>query len=101
LAIGTWHLGVSDCASVFPVLLFKAKTKVPIARQDRLVSKIAVNFAQSLAAVLAGNAAYFLLMPVLPLSARHIPFQMDLGLVVDVCLCFVAWAIINAASGRR
>jgi hypothetical protein len=65
------------------------------------MSKMTANFAQSLAAVLAGNAAYFLLMPVLPLPARHVPFQIDLGLVVDVSLCFVAWAIIKAASGRR
>jgi hypothetical protein len=59
------------------------------------------NFVQSLAAVLAGNAVYFLLMPFLPLAARHVPFQMDLGLVVDSLLCVVAWGIIRAASGRR
>ena len=65
------------------------------------MSKMTANFVQSLAAVLAGNAAYFLLMPALPLPARHVPFQMDLGLVVDAALCLVAWAIIKAASGRR
>ncbi len=55
---------------------------------------------QSLAAVLAGNAVYFLLMPFLPLSARHVPFHMDLGLVVDGLLCVLAWGIIKAVSGR-
>ncbi len=62
---------------------------------------MAANFVQSLAAVLAGNAAYFLLMPFLPLAARHVPFQMDLGLVVDGFLCLLAWGIIKAAIGRR
>jgi len=65
------------------------------------VSKIAANFVQSLAAVLAGNAAYFLLTPFLPIAARHVPFQIDLGLVVDGFLCLVAWGIIKTASGRR
>jgi len=60
-----------------------------------------INFLQSLAAVLAGNAAYFLLMPFLPVSARHIPFRIDLGLAVDGCFCVVAWGIIKAVSGRK
>jgi hypothetical protein len=64
------------------------------------MSKMTANFLQSLSAVLAGNAAYFLLMPVLPLPARHVPFRMDLGLVVDGFLCVAAWGIIKAASGR-
>jgi hypothetical protein len=61
---------------------------------------MAANFVESLAAVLAGNAAYFLLVPFLPLAARHVPFQIDLGLLVDACLCVVAWGIIKAARGR-
>ena len=48
------------------------------------------NFVQSLAAVLAGNAAYFLLMPYLPPAARHVPFQTDLGSGVDAFFCLVA-----------
>ncbi len=59
------------------------------------------NFGQSLAAVLAGNAAYFLLMPFLPFPVRHVPFQIDLGLAMDGCFCLVAWGIIKAVSGRR
>jgi hypothetical protein len=54
-----------------------------------------------LAAVLAGNAAYFLLMPFLALPARHVHFQIDLGLAVDGCFCLVAWGIIKAVSGRK
>ena len=55
-----------------------------------------MNFAQSLAAILAGNAAYFLLVPFLPLPARHVTFQIDLGLAVDACFCLVVWGIIKA-----
>jgi hypothetical protein len=54
------------------------------------------NFLHSLAAVLAGNAAYFLLMPFLPLSLRHVPFHTDVGLVVDAVLCVAAWGILKA-----
>jgi len=59
------------------------------------------NFVHSLVAVLAGNAAYFLLMPLLPLRARHAPFQIDLGLVVDFWFCLVAFGIVKTVSGRR
>ena len=40
------------------------------------MSRNLANFLESLAAVLAGNAAYFLLMPFLPVAARHVPFHM-------------------------
>jgi hypothetical protein len=61
-----------------------------------LVSKkVVANLAQALLAVLAGNAAYFLLMPHLPPVARHNPFQMDLGLLVDFWLCLVAFGVVK------
>jgi len=59
------------------------------------------NFVQALAAVLAGNAIYFLLLPFLPASARHRPFHIDLGLVVDFWFCLVVFGIIKAFSGRK
>jgi len=59
------------------------------------------NFVLSLAAVLAGNAAYFLLMPLLPPPARHVPFQIDLGLALDGCFCLVALGIIKAVNGPK
>lgn len=66
------------------------------------MSKSAVtNFVEALVAVLAGNAAYFLLLPSLPPLARHVPFQIDLGLVLDCCFCLVAWGIVKAVSRRR
>jgi hypothetical protein len=65
------------------------------------MSKSATNFIHALAAVLAGNAAYFLLERYLPLRARHVPFQIDLGLVVDFWFCLVAFALIKTVAGWR
>jgi len=66
------------------------------------VSKSSVtNFVEALVVVLAGNAAYFLLLPSLPPQARHVPLQIDLGLVVDCGFCLVAWGIAKAVSRRK
>ena len=59
------------------------------------------NFVHALIAVLAGNAAYFLLLPYLPQAARHAPFRTDLGLVVDAGLCLVALAVTKWVSGSK
>ncbi len=59
------------------------------------------NFVHSLVAVVAGNAAYFLLMPYLPLRARHMPFRIDLGLVVDCWFCLVALGVVKMLSRYR
>jgi hypothetical protein len=59
-----------------------------------------VNFVQSLIAVLAGNAAYFWVMPHLPPAARHIPPRLDLGVAVDFWFCLVIFGIIKMASSR-
>ena len=54
------------------------------------------NFTKSLIAVLAGNAAYFLLLaPRLPAAARHRAFDFDLGLLIDFWLCLVAYGLIE------
>ncbi len=54
------------------------------------------NFVKSLIAVLAGNAAYFLLLaPRLPAAARHRAFDFDLGLLIDFWLCLVAYGLIE------
>jgi hypothetical protein len=66
------------------------------------VSKAAVaNFVQSLIAVLAGNAAYFLLMPHLPPAARHIPHRLDLGVFVDLWMCLVVLGILKTFTGSK
>jgi hypothetical protein len=53
------------------------------------------NFLHALIAVLAGNAAYFLLLPYLPSSARHVTLHVDLGLAVDFWLCLVALGVVK------
>ncbi|HMK28198.1 MAG TPA: hypothetical protein VK473_00840 [Terriglobales bacterium] len=64
------------------------------------------NFYKSLAAVLIGNAIYFLiLMPVLPPAARHgvslgVP-RIDLGLVIDFWVCVVVYGVIELFLKRR
>ena len=58
-------------------------------------------WAKALLAVLLGNLVYFTLMPKLPRSARHVPFRLDLGLLVDCCLCTVAFLLVNLAWRRR
>jgi hypothetical protein len=50
------------------------------------------NFLDALAAVLAGNAIYYLLMPHLPAVARHRLFQEDWGLLVDFAVCTAIFA---------
>jgi hypothetical protein len=65
------------------------------------MSKTLANFIQALAAVLAGNAAYFLLVRYLPPQVRHVPFRIDLGLVVDFWLCLVAFGMIKTLVGWR
>ena len=66
------------------------------------MSKPAVaNFVHALVAVLAGNAVYIVVMPYLPLLARHVPRRMDLGLVVDFWLCLVFFGVIKTVAGLR
>jgi hypothetical protein len=50
------------------------------------------NFIDALVAALAGNAIYFLLMPHLPLVARHSLFREDWGLLMDFCICAAIFA---------
>lgn len=60
-----------------------------------------------LAAILAGNAIYFLvLFPDLPPVLQHrvptldqtIPIHLDLGLLLDFVLCIVVYGVIRMAS---
>jgi hypothetical protein len=65
------------------------------------MSKQVTNFIHALVAVLAGNAAYFLLVRYLPPAARHVPFRIDLGMVVDFWFCLVVFGMIKTIAGRR
>jgi hypothetical protein len=64
-------------------------------------SSVLVNFLQALLAIVLGNVAYFLLTPSFPSAARHRPFQMDLGLLVDFWFCLVAYGLIRTARRWR
>jgi len=65
------------------------------------MSKSTANFFQALAAVLVGNAIYFLAEKHLPAGARHAPFQLDLGILVDFWFCLVVFGIIKTIAGRK
>lgn len=62
-----------------------------------------MNFLQSLAAVVAGNVVYFLVMPYLPPAAQHNPAKLDLGVIVDFWICLVFLGIIKTVwkPGKR
>jgi len=48
------------------------------------------------AAVLIGNLLYFfVLIPHLPPAARHTPYQLDWGLLVDLWVCLVIYGLIE------
>jgi hypothetical protein len=64
------------------------------------MSKPAANFIHALAAVLAGNAAYFVLVRYLPPQAHHAPFHIDLGMVLDFWICLVVFGLIKTIAGR-
>jgi hypothetical protein len=57
---------------------------------------------KQLAAVLIGNGLYFfVLMPHLPLAARHQPYRLDWGLLVDAWICLVIYGLIELVLRRR
>jgi hypothetical protein len=63
------------------------------------MTRSVANFVHALVAVLAGNAAYFLMVRYLPPRARHVPLHFDLGIVVDFWFCLVAFGIVKAVAG--
>ena len=68
-----------------------------------LVSKLSVrlNFLQALLAIILGNVVYFALLPTLPLAARHRPFHVDLGMVLDFSMCLVLYGLIRSVRKLR
>ena len=65
------------------------------------MSANAARWIKSLLAVLAGNAIYFSLAPHLPPAARHQPFRLDLGILVDFWFCLLVYGILNTAAALR
>lgn len=57
---------------------------------------VLINLRHALCAIILGNVAYFFLAHFLPL-ARHRPFQLDLGLLIDFWFCVVAYGLIRTA----
>jgi hypothetical protein len=62
---------------------------------------VMVNFLQTLLAILLGNLVYFALLPWLPPVARHRPFRLDLGTLLDFFFCVVAYGVIRTARNWR
>jgi hypothetical protein len=58
---------------------------------------VIVNLLQAFLAVVLGNVVYFVIAPSLPPVARHHPFHMDLGVVIDFWFCLVAYGLIRTA----
>jgi hypothetical protein len=51
-------------------------------------------FLIALAAVVLGNVIYLRLLPLLPERARHNPFRLDWGLVLDFWICVVLFNLL-------
>lgn len=62
---------------------------------------VIVNLVQALLAIILGNVVYFVLLPSLPAAARHHPFKIDLGMVIDFWFCLVAYGLIRSARKWR
>ena len=61
------------------------------------MSATSVRWIKSLIAVVAGNAVYFSLASRMPAAARHQPFKLDLGVLVDFWFCLVFYGLIELA----
>ena len=56
---------------------------------------------KQLAAVVIGSWLYFfVLMPHLPAAARHEPFRLDLGILIDAWICLVVYGLIELLLRR-
>ena len=64
-------------------------------------SSVTFNLLQALLAIVLGNVLYFFLLPSLPPAARHHPFHVDLGSLVDFWFCLVVYGLIRTARRWR
>ncbi len=62
---------------------------------------VLLNLLQAFVAIVLGNVVYFVLLPSLPAVARHHPFHVDLGMLVDFWFCLVAYGLIRTARRWR
>jgi hypothetical protein len=77
--------------------LADTSTRNPMQSRKKGKSNTLKNFLDALLAVLAGNAIYYLLMPYLPMAARHRLFQEDWGLLVDFGICTAIFVAVKYA----
>ncbi len=62
---------------------------------------VLANLLQALVAIILGNLVYFALLPSLPPAARHRPFRLDVGMILDFWFCLVAYGLIRTARKWR
>jgi hypothetical protein len=51
-----------------------------------------------LLAIVLGNGLFFSLAPYFPLPARHKPYQLDLGLLIDFWFCLLVYGMLESAA---
>lgn len=54
-----------------------------------------------LIAILLGNGLYFALNPYLPQAAKHHPFKLDVGTLVDFWLCLGVYGLLELGAFLR
>jgi hypothetical protein len=57
-----------------------------------------VKWLKYLLAILLGNGLYFVLNPYLPPAAKHHPFKLDLGTLVDFWLCLLVYGLLELGA---
>jgi hypothetical protein len=56
---------------------------------------------QATAVVLGSLFYFFILMPHLPPAARHEPYRLDGGLLIDAWICLVLYGLIELIFRRK
>jgi hypothetical protein len=71
---------------------------VPENRRITKIKPATVKWIKYLIAILLGNALYFALNPYLPPAAKHHPFKLDLGTLVDFWLCLAVYGLLELGA---
>ena len=67
-------------------------------RSDAQMRPVTTKWFKYLLAILLGNGLYFALNPYLPPAAKHHPFKLDLGTLVDFWLCLVVYGLLELGA---
>ena len=65
------------------------------------MSATAQRWIKLLLAIVLGNALYYSLSPHLPCAARHRPFELDLGVLVDLWFCLFVYGLLELGGLLR